>query len=363
MFTILTVLSGADKGMCSTEITDSLGLRGVEVSERTVRYYLGILDKKGYTSTQEKRGRTITAEGRQELQRAFVSERVGFVMNRINSLAFLTDFSVESGKGRIILNVSYLALDRLGEALRVLNLVLNSPYAMSKRIIVAKAGEHLGHKTVPEGMAGIGTVCSATLNGIFLKAGISVVSRFGGVVEVVDSVPKRFVAVISYEGSSVPPLELFMKSRMTDVLGSLQSGTGRILGSLREIPEVSLSYAKSLNEKMKGFGFGDTILFGQPDAPIMDVPVSNGKVGMVVLGGLNPIAALEEAQIATESHAMATLCDYAALSSPETVERCYFPSSPGLTGIPLDFLHGTGYVAESGRDYWSVFEGLKQRTL
>jgi len=42
--------------------------------------------------------------------------------------------------------------------------------------------------------------CSVTINGIFLKAGIPVTSRFGGVVEIVDGKPERFISLISYEG-------------------------------------------------------------------------------------------------------------------------------------------------------------------
>lgn len=38
------------------------------------------------------------------------------------------------------------------------------------------------------------------------------------------------------------------------------------------------------------------------------------KAGVVVVGGLNPIAAIEELGIVTESKAMSTLFDYAKLS-------------------------------------------------
>jgi repressor of nif and glnA expression len=40
------------------------------------------------------------------------------------------------------------------------------------------------------------------------------------------------------------------------------------------------------------------------------MPVGIDKVGLVVVGGLNPIAAVEESGIATRSRAMSTLYDY-----------------------------------------------------
>jgi hypothetical protein len=43
------------------------------------------------------------------------------------------------------------------------------------------------------------------------------------------------------------------------------------------------------------------------------VPVGVDKVGMLVVGGLNPIAAAEEAGIFTESKAMSTLYEYSRL--------------------------------------------------
>lgn len=89
--------------------------------------------------------------------------------------------------------------------------VFSSPYVMSRRFIIKKAGEMIGDVTVSEGKVGIGTVCSITINGIFLKAGIPVTSRFGGVVEIVDNKPVRFLSLISYEGSSLDPYEIPMR--------------------------------------------------------------------------------------------------------------------------------------------------------
>jgi repressor of nif and glnA expression len=45
------------------------------------------------------------------------------------------------------------------------------------------------------------------------------------------------------------------------------------------------------------------------------MPVGIDKSGMVIVGGLNPVSALEESGIPTESAAMSTLYEYSKLNS------------------------------------------------
>jgi HTH-type transcriptional regulator, global nitrogen regulator NrpRI len=361
MFAILGVLNTRQKGMSSKEIAGRLSLQGSEMSDRTVRYYLKILDGGGYTKGKRGHGRMITRKGEEELGRMFAFERVGFAVNRINNLTFLTNLNVKTGKGDVILNITYVPERRIEDALGLLEMALNSSYGMSNRIVVRHPGETLGPLTTPEHMAAVGTVCSITLNGILLKAGVSMSSKFGGIVEIIDGAPTRFLSVISYQGSSVAPLEIFMKSRMTDVLGALRYGTGRILGSFREIPEVGLEETKKVVKEIERIGLRGSILFGKPGRPLLGVPVMPNKVGVVVLGGLNPAAALLEAETAEETHAMATLYDYAEMSPLENPVARYYPLSRLAHMEPGDNLHTRERRLRS--DYWSVFDGLKQTTL
>jgi hypothetical protein len=265
------------------------------------------------TRVQGKRGRTITEKGKGEVNKAFVSERVNFIISKIDSLSYLTDFNIDTLKGNIILNISFFSEKKLRDVVKIVADVFASPYVMSNKIILAKGGERIGDVQVPEGCVGLGTVCSITLNGIFLKSGIPVTSRYGGVVEIEEGVPRRFTSLISYEGSSMDPLEILIKSRTTDVTGVIAHSIGKILASFREIPVVSMREAEILREKMFSKGVGGNILFGKPNQPLLDVPVGVDKVGMLVVGGLNPIAAAEEAGIFTESKAMSTLYEYSRL--------------------------------------------------
>ncbi len=315
--TMLAILKVLDKQpdtiLGSRELSRQLKLHGVELAERTVRYHLRILDERGFTKVFGKEGRMITRKGREELSQALVSEKLGFVISKIETLSYLTNFDLANNEGDIILNVSCFPEEKLKEALRIMKPVFSSSYVMSDKVVFRKGGEKIGDITVPKGQIAFGTVCSVTINGIFLKAGIPVTSRFGGVLQIEESEPSRFTALISYEGSSLDPLEIFIKSRMTDVTGAVRNHYGKILASFREIPVVSIEKAKELSSLMKEKGIGGILLIGNPNQPLLEMPVGLDKVGMIIVGGLNPIAAIEEAGITTVSKAMSTLYKFSDL--------------------------------------------------
>jgi repressor of nif and glnA expression len=210
------------------------------------------------------------------------------------------------------LNISFFPEERLKEALKLMRPVFSSSYVMSDKVVLKRGGEKIGDMVIPQGKVGFGTVCSVTINGIFLKAGIPVTSKFGGVLQINDE-PQRFTSLISYEGSSLDPLEIFIRSRMTDVTGAVRNKSGKILASFREIPVVSIEKAVQLREKLIDKGIGGILLIGNPNQPLLEMPVNMDKTGMVIVGGLNPIAALEETGIQCVSKAMSTLFKFSEL--------------------------------------------------
>jgi repressor of nif and glnA expression len=313
MFAILNVLEKqTDKIVGAREISRKLKVHGVDLTERTVRYHLKILDERGFTKVFGKEGRLITQKGKVELSQALVSEKLGFIISKIESLSYLTDLDLETREGNIILNISYFPMERLKEAIQVMKPVFSSPYVMSDKVVLKKSGEKIGNSLVPEGHVGLGTICSVTINGIFLKRGIPVNSKFGGVLQI-NAEPIRFTALISYEGSSLDPLEIFIRSRMTDVSGAVKNHSGKILASFRELPVVSLEKAIQLKEELRGEGIGGVLMIGNPNQPLLEMPVNVDKAGMIIVGGLNPVAALEEAGIPSISKAMSTLYSFSEL--------------------------------------------------
>jgi HTH-type transcriptional regulator, global nitrogen regulator NrpRI len=314
MLAILKILEQhQDSILGSRELSRQLKLHGIDLTERTVRYHLRILDERGFTKVFGKEGRMITQKGKEELAQAGVSDKIGFVISRIENLSYLTSFNLEKNEGDIILNVSYFPEKKLREALRLMKPVFLSPYVMSDRVIMKSGGEKIGDVPVPEGQVGFGTVCSVTINGIFLKSGIPVISKFGGVLQIEDAELSRFTAMISYEGSSLDPLEIFIKSRMTDVLSAVRNNSGKILASFREIPVMSIEKAEELRNELKEKGMQGILLIGNPNQPLLEMPVGLDRAGMIIVGGLNPVAALEETGIETVTKAMSALHGFSDL--------------------------------------------------
>jgi repressor of nif and glnA expression len=316
MLAILKVLEKTpDNIVGSREISRQLTNYGIDLTERTVRYHLRILDEKGFTKVYGKEGRKITLKGKEELSEALVSEKVGFVISKIQALSFLSDFDITNQNGKVILNVTFFRKNIFRNALKIMKGVFSSKYSMSDRVIAAESGEYIGDIKIPEDHVGFGTVCSATINSILLKAGIPITSKFGGVLQIEDGDASRFVALISYDGSSLDPHEIFIKSGMTDVHYAIKNSSGKILASFREIPVVCIDRVHELRDKMESVGIGGILMIGNPNQQLLEMPVGIDKVGLVVVGGLNPIAAVEESGIATRSRAMSTLYDYENLVS------------------------------------------------
>lgn len=310
---ILRLVGQSESGLGSERIAHALGMAGITISERAVRNYLAQTDALGWTVNRGRRGRQLTEKGRAELDRALVVDKVGFIAAKVDTLSYEMDFDVESRRGQIILNISTVASGDLDAALRIMAKVYEARLGMGDLIAVARAGDRLGNFQVPPGQAGIGTVCSVSLNGILLRANITTVSRFGGLLEIDQRRPARFTEIINYDGSSLDPLEIFIRSGMTSMLQAAELGNGVLGASFREVPAVALPEVRRLIKTTERLGLGGVIALGSPDQPLLDIPVTIGRAGMIVRGGLNPIAAVVEAGMEVTSAAMSAMCDFSLL--------------------------------------------------
>jgi repressor of nif and glnA expression len=180
-------------------------------------------------------------------------------------------------------------------------------------VAVAHEGETLGEVTVRPGKVALATVCSVVINGTLLKAGIPVDSRFGGILQVRNQQPLRFVEIIHHAGSSVDPSNIFIRAMMTSVIEAANKGDGKILANFREIPAPGRPIAIELVNRLKGAGFGGLLVMGNTGEPVCGIPVELNRVGMVLLGGLNPVAVVKEVGIDVENDAMGTVIEYKEL--------------------------------------------------
>lgn len=314
VLSILKVLSNSNQALGSSVISRQLQELGVELTERAVRYHLKMMDEKGLTRLVGRRdGRLITEFGQAELRKALVTRKVGSSLTRIEVLAFRTNFDWEKRTGTIPANVSFFRKEDFSKALKVMKPVFRAGLCVSDLVAVAGEGESIGDLIVPEGKTALATVCSVLVNGTLLKAGIPVDSQFGGILQLRNHSPLRFVELIHYEGSSLDPSEIFIRAKMTSVNRVAKDGNGEILANYREIPAACQPLAKEVSEKLKGAGLGGILIMGNVSEPVCEIPVDLNRVGLVLIGGLNPVTAAQEAGIASESHAMSVLVDYQSL--------------------------------------------------
>jgi repressor of nif and glnA expression len=316
---ILGVLKEANQPLGSVQICEKLVLSGHDISERTVRLYLQELDDAGLTEKANKRKRKISDLGLRELEATKIIERVGFLSAKIDQMTYRMNFDLNSRSGSVVINVTVANPMHVKDNLRLISKVYEYGYSMGELMTLLPPGESLGHITIPEGMVGLGTVCSVTLNGVLLKYGIPTVSRFGGLLEIEDRQPKRFVEIIMYDGTSLDPLEVFISSHMTDYLGAI-GGNGRIGASFREFPAESREVVEDLAQRLKKIGLGGFMCIGRPGQALLDIPVNEGRVGAIVIGGLNPVAALEEKGVRVHSRALAGLIDFQRLFHYQELE-------------------------------------------
>ena len=361
---ILKILKDSGVPVPGSQITEEMNRMGNEISERTVRFHLLEMDREGLTRSAGKQGRVITERGLEELNIARIYDKVGFLTARIDEMTARSSYNLTAGEGNIIVNISLVKNSELPEAVNLLYESYSSGYTMGELITLFEPGKQTlktadqrnrrqtgpdavktdkaaekersassdkGGKTVkaassvknsaadfisssapahiPWGYTGIGTVSSINVNSILLKKGIPVKSVFGGILEISESSPVRFLEIIKYGGTSIDPLEIFIKGGMTDISGVLKSGSGRIGASFIEFPESCRKKVIEINSQIEGEGLGGLFASGWPGKELFDIPVNEGRVGGVVPGGLNAVAYLEENGIPVKSSALSALVD------------------------------------------------------
>ena len=286
---------------------------GVELGERAVRYHLKLMDERGLTRLIGRDGRLITKSGIEELKSALVRDKVGLSISRIEMLSFRTDFDLDKHTGWIPANISFFPRDKFSKALKEMRPAFSAGFCASDLVAVADEGETLGELTVPEGKTALATVCSLVINGALLKAGVPIDSRFGGILQIRNHQPIRFVELIHYAGSSLDPSEVFISAKMTSVGQATRGGSGKILANFREIPAICRPVADEVVARLKEARLNGVLVIGETSEAVCEVPIELNRIGMVLLGGLNPVAAAAEAGIEVENQAMSTVLDYQSL--------------------------------------------------
>jgi len=311
---ILRILRDSGQPMGARLIARRMADHGIPLSERMVRYHLCLTDERGLTELAGQRdGRAITERGIEEIDSARVRDKLSLAISRIETLAFRTTFDPKRKRGLVPVNISLIPREKFRRAAEAMQPAFDAGLCVSDLVALARAGEKLGETVVPEGKIGMATVCSIVVNGVLLKHGIPMDSKFGGIVQISRGEPLRFVELIHYSGSSLDPSEAFIRARMTSVREVLGKGEGRILGNFREIPALSQSLTERIVKDMRASGINGVLAIGKVSEPVCEVPVDMNKVGMILIGGLNPVCCAQEAGIAVENLAMSAVMNFGEL--------------------------------------------------
>lgn len=239
--------------------------------------------------------------------------RIQFTSAKIEDLMFRTTFNSRTREGDVIVNLSLINSKDYDDVIRIFSLAANSGLAVSPMIKVLHEGDTIGDMTIGKDEVGFATICSITIDGILLKAGVMIKPLFGGLVEIREGLPVRFTNVLTYKSTTIDPLEVLMSQELTSVMEMIRTGTGKILANLREAPMIARDIIDSTLSDMVEAGITGILEVGEPNTRILDVPVERDHLGIVVIGGTNPMAIVQEHGIPIRTNAMSTMMNFSEM--------------------------------------------------
>lgn len=310
---ILRILDESDDAIGARMIAASLSARGYPIGERAVRHNLVLLDYKGFTTKIGNAGRVITEKGLKELNEAIVGDRVGFIINKIDELVYKTNFDLKRRNGDIIINVATIDKKDFDVAIEAAAETVDSGYTVSPYVRFLEEGDKVGAVFVPYGSVGLVTMCSMTVDGILIKHGIPSSIKYGGLLEIKNRQPVCYTDLISYQGTSLDPIQIFTARQMTSILTAARSGEGKVLANVRTVPEIAAEKSIELLRDAKKAG-----IVGWIETPIQErspgICAESDVVEINNYAGANPMAALYELGISVKVYSVSALMDVKLLN-------------------------------------------------
>ncbi len=305
---ILRILDASDDAVGARTIAASLNTRGYPIGERAVRHYLVLLDYKGFTVKIGNAGRIITEKGLDELHEAIVGDRVGFLITKIEDLVYRTSFDLKQRNGDVIINVATIDKDDFDQALETAAETIDNGYTVSPYVRIVEEGEKVGAVFVPYGSFGFVTMCSMTINGVLIKHGIPASIKFGGLLKIKDRIPSAYTDLISYQGTSLDPIQIFAARQMTSILAAGRRGDGTVLANVQTVPSIAAERTLKLMQDAKRAG-----IVGWIESPLeanfLGVYYEDDVLEINIFAGANPMASLHELDIKAKVYSLASLMD------------------------------------------------------
>src|SRR5665647_2082313 len=114
---------------------------------------------------------------------------------------------------------------------------------------------------------------------------------------------------LRYDSTTLDPLDVFMSQELTSVLEMINTGSGKILSSVREVPMAAGAQLESLLSDLMDIGFKGILEVGEPNSDLLEMPVSRGHIGVAIIGGINSMAAVKESGIEIQTNAISGLAN------------------------------------------------------
>lgn len=266
-------------------ISEELKKHGYELSESAVRYHLRLLDERNFVKKVKYDGRVLTDRGAYELKHALVGVRIGNALHEIEEKMHQTTFDLATGKGKIVVSKVRVEEAQLDKALEVMR------QAHGKGILLSK---HYGLERL-DGDVLISLASAITYDGVFLKSGILSYPTYSGVLEMSNDVPLRFTNVLGYENTSLNYLDFLLGQDIMQTASVLETGSGQIYATYREIPAIALDDALAVIQGLKRHGFWGLIRLSRPGRnSLLGIPVGQNRIGIVISGSLNIVMAFNQ---------------------------------------------------------------------
>jgi len=222
-----------------------------------------------------------------------------FTLARIENLMQQVTFDPTELTGKIITNTSIVGKERLSETLAVFYDTIQSGLAVSPMVKLSDEGRQVRIKTA----------CSLTICGVLLKHGIPIRPKGGGLIEVVEREPARFTDMLMYWASTIDPIDVLTAQGLTDIMGMMRTGNGRILGNLQEAPMLARDRIEEILERLSSAEFTGVLELGEPNMNVLGVSVERDHAGISLVGGTNLVAAARECGIEVEHESISDLTD------------------------------------------------------
>jgi len=278
---ILRILAESHEPLGAKRLSEKMAERGFVLSDRAVQYYLQYLDEMGFTEKVGNRGRILTEAGTAESESALVDERIGFIISRLERLAFQSTFDPVVGTGNVAYNLSFVREEDLPGVTAAFDEVAEAGYGLLDTYRIVDSDPR-----IPDGQVGIMTACSVTLDGVLQKMGIPARLEYAGRIAVDEGGTAGFLDLIGYRGTSVDPLHLFISAGLTSINRLVTSRAGVVLANVRAVPAAARDQVEEAAGLMVEWGFSFPAGGGIGE---FNLPKHPYRLSVVAFSGMNMV--------------------------------------------------------------------------